>query len=96
VSAVGASRGARGRAYTLLTLGYDFNVSLLAFDPGAGLDKVEIHDEEHGLYMTAGTGIYQPRWRRPRGGRARLHLHGPVLSAVIRRHRVGGVTRGSA
>jgi (S)-ureidoglycine aminohydrolase len=38
--------------------GYDFNMSLLAFDPGVGLDKVEIHDEEHGLYMTAGTGIY--------------------------------------
>jgi (S)-ureidoglycine aminohydrolase len=37
---------------------YDFNISLLAFDPGVGLDKVEIHDEEHGLYMTAGTGIY--------------------------------------
>jgi (S)-ureidoglycine aminohydrolase len=37
---------------------YDFNISLLAFDPGAGLDKVEIHDEEHGLYMTAGAGIY--------------------------------------
>jgi (S)-ureidoglycine aminohydrolase len=37
---------------------YDFNISLLAFDSGVGLDKVEIHDEEHGLYMTAGTGIY--------------------------------------
>jgi (S)-ureidoglycine aminohydrolase len=37
---------------------YDFNISVLAFEPGVGLDKVEIHDEEHGLYMTAGTGIY--------------------------------------
>jgi (S)-ureidoglycine aminohydrolase len=37
---------------------FDFNMSLLAFDPGVGLDKVEIHDEEHGLYMTAGEGIY--------------------------------------
>jgi (S)-ureidoglycine aminohydrolase len=37
---------------------YDFNMSLLAFDPGVGLDKVEIHDEEHGLYMTAGGGTY--------------------------------------
>jgi (S)-ureidoglycine aminohydrolase len=36
----------------------DFNMSLLAFDPGVGLDKVEIHDEEHGLYMTAGAGHY--------------------------------------
>ena len=33
-------------------------MSLLAFDPGVGLDKVEIHDEEHGLYMTAGGGTY--------------------------------------
>jgi (S)-ureidoglycine aminohydrolase len=37
---------------------YDFNMSLLAFDPGVGLEKIEVHDEEHGLYMTAGTGIY--------------------------------------
>jgi (S)-ureidoglycine aminohydrolase len=37
---------------------YDFNMSLLAFDPGVGLDMVEIHDEEHGLYMTAGGGTY--------------------------------------
>jgi (S)-ureidoglycine aminohydrolase len=35
---------------------FDFNMSLLAFEPGVGLDKVEIHDEEHGLYMTAGGG----------------------------------------
>jgi (S)-ureidoglycine aminohydrolase len=37
---------------------FDFNMSLLAFDAGVGLDKIEIHDEEHGLYMTAGTGMY--------------------------------------
>jgi (S)-ureidoglycine aminohydrolase len=37
---------------------FDFNMSLLAFDSGVGLDKVEIHDEEHGLYMTAGGGTY--------------------------------------
>ena len=37
---------------------HDFNMSLLAFDPGTGLDKIEIHDEEHGLYMTAGSGTY--------------------------------------
>jgi (S)-ureidoglycine aminohydrolase len=37
---------------------FDFNMSLLAFDPGTGLGKVEIHDEEHGLYMTAGAGEY--------------------------------------
>jgi (S)-ureidoglycine aminohydrolase len=37
---------------------FDCAMSLLAFDPGVGLDKIEIHDEEHGLYMTAGQGIY--------------------------------------
>jgi (S)-ureidoglycine aminohydrolase len=37
---------------------HDFNMSLLAFEPGTGLDKIEIHDEEHGLYLTAGGGVY--------------------------------------
>lgn len=37
---------------------FDFNMSLMAFDPGVSLPQVEIHDEEHGLYMTAGGGVY--------------------------------------
>ena len=37
---------------------FDFNMSLLAFNAGVGLRKVEVHDEEHGLYMTAGSGTY--------------------------------------
>jgi (S)-ureidoglycine aminohydrolase len=37
---------------------FDFNMSLMTFDPGARLPQVEIHDEEHGLYMTAGSGVY--------------------------------------
>jgi (S)-ureidoglycine aminohydrolase len=37
---------------------FDFNMSLLRFAPGASLDRAEIHDEEHGLYMTAGEGVY--------------------------------------
>ena len=37
---------------------HDFNMSLLQFDPGVGLDKTEVHDEEHGLYMTMGEGVY--------------------------------------
>ena len=36
----------------------DFTMSLMTFDPGAGLTQIEIHDEEHGLYMTAGSGLY--------------------------------------
>jgi (S)-ureidoglycine aminohydrolase len=37
---------------------FDFNISLMSFDPGVGLPQIEIHDEEHGLYMTAGSGVY--------------------------------------
>lgn len=37
---------------------FDFNVSLLRFAPGVGLPFVEIHDEEHGLYVTGGGGTY--------------------------------------
>jgi (S)-ureidoglycine aminohydrolase len=37
---------------------WDFNMSLLRFDPGVGLDTIEIHDEEHGLYITEGEGTY--------------------------------------
>ena len=31
-------------------------MSILQFDGGCGLPQVEIHDEEHGLWMTAGGG----------------------------------------
>ncbi len=37
---------------------FDFNISLLRFEPDVGLHQIEIHDEEHGLYMTAGGGTY--------------------------------------
>jgi (S)-ureidoglycine aminohydrolase len=37
---------------------FDFNMSLLRFDAGVGLDKIEVHDEEHGLWMTEGSGTY--------------------------------------
>jgi (S)-ureidoglycine aminohydrolase len=37
---------------------YDFNISLMSFSPGVGLPQIEIHDEEHGLYMTSGDGDY--------------------------------------
>ena len=33
---------------------FDFAMSIMRFAPGAGLDQVEIHDEEHGLYMLDG------------------------------------------
>ena len=35
---------------------FDFNISLMAFEPGVSLPQIKIHDEEHGLYMTAGDG----------------------------------------
>jgi (S)-ureidoglycine aminohydrolase len=37
---------------------FDFTISIMRFAPGSGLDQVEIHDEEHGLYMLAGGGRY--------------------------------------
>lgn len=37
---------------------FDCAMSLLRFSPGAALDRVEIHDEEHGLYVTQGAGRY--------------------------------------
>ena len=43
---------------------HDFNMSLLRFEPGASLGMVEIHDEEHGLYMTGGAGTYYLDGRR--------------------------------
>jgi (S)-ureidoglycine aminohydrolase len=37
---------------------FDFTMSIMRFAPGALLDQVEIHDEEHGLYMLEGGGRY--------------------------------------
>lgn len=37
---------------------FDFAMSILSFDPGAVFPKVEIHDEEHVLYMVEGRGVY--------------------------------------
>lgn len=37
---------------------HDFAMSLLRFGPGVTLGRLEIHDEEHGLYMVAGAGTY--------------------------------------
>lgn len=38
---------------------HDFSMILMRFEPGARLGMIEIHDEEHGLWMTAGSGVYQ-------------------------------------
>ena len=37
---------------------FDFNISHMEFDAGVALAQIEIHDEEHGLYMTSGGGLY--------------------------------------
>jgi (S)-ureidoglycine aminohydrolase len=37
---------------------FDFNISHMEFDPHVALHQIEIHDEEHGLYMTSGGGRY--------------------------------------
>jgi (S)-ureidoglycine aminohydrolase len=36
----------------------DFTISIMRFEPNGELGVVEMHEEEHGLYMTAGGGIY--------------------------------------
>jgi (S)-ureidoglycine aminohydrolase len=37
---------------------FDFNISHMEFGPHVALAQIEIHDEEHGLYMTSGGGLY--------------------------------------
>jgi (S)-ureidoglycine aminohydrolase len=37
---------------------FDFNISHMEFAPDVALAQIEIHDEEHGLYMTSGGGVY--------------------------------------
>ena len=72
---------------------FDFNMSLLAFDAGVGLDNIEVHDEEHGLYMTAGAGLYFLDGELLEVEAGRLHLHGALLPAGLHGHRprAGGV-----
>lgn len=40
-------------------LRFDCAVNLMAFEPGVGLDRIEIHDEDHGIYFTEGGGTYR-------------------------------------
>jgi (S)-ureidoglycine aminohydrolase len=37
---------------------FDFNISHMEFGRNVALAQIEIHDEEHGLYMTSGGGLY--------------------------------------
>lgn len=48
----------RKEALDPLDPSFDFTISILALDPGAIFPRVEVHDEEHGLWMTQGQGIY--------------------------------------
>jgi len=41
------------------SLSFDFAVNSMTFEPGASLPMVEIHVMEHGLFVTAGGGIYR-------------------------------------
>jgi (S)-ureidoglycine aminohydrolase len=38
---------------------FDFRVSTMTYQPGAGLPMVEVHVMEHGLLMLEGSGIYR-------------------------------------
>jgi (S)-ureidoglycine aminohydrolase len=46
------------------TPGFDFAVNVMIYQPGAALNKVEMHVMEHGLLMLEGGGIYRlgDRW----------------------------------
>ena len=41
------------------SLGFDFAVNTMTYQPGAGLSMVEVHVMEHGLLMLEGGGIYR-------------------------------------
>ena len=41
------------------SLGFDFAVNTMTYQPGAGLSIVEVHVMEHGLLMLEGGGIYR-------------------------------------
>ena len=41
------------------TMGFDFAVNTMTYQPGAGLSMVEVHVMEHGLLMLEGGGIYR-------------------------------------
>ena len=41
------------------TIGYDFAVNTMEYQPGAALSMVEMHVMEHGLLMLTGGGIYR-------------------------------------
>ena len=48
---------------------FDFAFNVLTFDPGVAFDQVEVHDEDHGIYFTAGEGVYLLGDERYRVGR---------------------------
>ena len=39
-------------------LGFDMNMHILSFDPGASHSIVETHVQEHGMYILSGEGMY--------------------------------------
>ena len=41
------------------SLGFDFAVNTMTYQPGAGLSMVEVHVMEHGLLMLENSGIYR-------------------------------------
>lgn len=41
-----------------LELGFDMNMHILSFDPGASHSIVETHVQEHGMYILQGEGMY--------------------------------------
>ena len=69
----------------------DLAMNIFTFDPGHSLPYVETHVMEHGLYFLQGKGVYylDDEWMEVEDGR--LHLDGPLLPAVVLRHRTRAV-----
>jgi (S)-ureidoglycine aminohydrolase len=39
-------------------LGFDMNMHILSFEPGASHGYIETHVQEHGAYILSGQGVY--------------------------------------
>ena len=60
----------------------------MTFPLGAALAQVEVHDEEHGLYMTEGAGVYHLDGDDHEVGAGDFIYMAPVLPAVLPPHGV--------
>lgn len=62
-------------------LGFDMNMHILKFKPGASHGYIETHVQEHGMYFLSGKGMYRidDEWIPVK--KRRLYVYGCLLSA---------------